>query len=135
MRFRKPATVQEWKGRVHHNVRIYAAQYMTVALIIGLVVVLSHPWRLAQWTSVSVVVLACIRCWYVNEPWTVYSIPIHRREQCLMLGPLAVALVVFGGLLQTIVWVLGVTMVLDVGHASLRVVDVNTVSEETIVEV
>ena len=118
--FSRPEGFLVWKQRVQNNVRIYAAEYMTVGLVIGIGVVVSHPWRLLQWGCVMLVLLACIRSWYMNEPWTVYGVSIQRREQCLLLGPFAVAVVVFGGLLTTIMWVVFVTVVVDLGHASLH---------------
>lgn len=117
-RLRHPGGIEEWSTRLRHNLRHFAPQYCGATSLIGLGIICANPISIFAWSLFGGLLGGAIRCHYVDEIWHVRDVPMSRREQKLVLIPCCVLVLVFGGLLPTMMWILTVAGFLVGLHAS-----------------
>ena len=115
--FERPTTLSAVRDRVAHNARAFAVVYSAVYGIVGVAVIVSDPLRLLTWLLFGSVGFGVVRSYHTNEVWELSDVRLRRREQLMVLVPLAVAIAVFGGLLISALWVVFIGTSLCLGHA------------------
>jgi len=92
--------------------------YAGATSLLGLGIICANPISIFAWALFVGLLCANVRCHYVDEVWVVRDVPMTRREQQFVLVPLCVVVLVFGGLLPTLMWILSVSGCLVGLHAS-----------------
>jgi len=118
--FSRPSGVEEWVARVRANAATFGAIYAGTSVALSTGIILSNPLSAVWWSVFAVVLGFTVRSQYIDEVWTVHGTTLAKRQQALVLGPLLVAVVVFGGLLPTFLWIIAVSSLVSGAHASLR---------------
>jgi len=122
--FTRPLSIRSWNKRVKHNVSRYGKYYASWYVLITAAIVFADPFKLVVWLILLGVCSITIHTHYNPIDIKLNRIVVDSRLQKLLLIPICTSVVVFGGVLNTVLWVLMVGSLTNGIHASLRSLNV-----------
>jgi hypothetical protein len=118
--FSKPESREVWLQRVRGNFAHYRSIYAIVFVIVLVYTVLSSPLLLLGLTLLAGAWAYAFVLTSPETPIMVAGFELRRREKLLALGPFSLLVVVICGLINSLVWVLFLTVLLSLPHASFH---------------
>jgi len=118
--FSKPETRDVWLARVRANFSHYRSLYGILFAVVLVYTVLSSPLLLL---GLSVLAFAWLYAFVLTSPETPINIAgfeLKRREKVLALAPFSLLVVVLCGLINSLIWVVILTTILALPHASFH---------------
>ena len=116
--YSRPHTVEEATRRLRANLGFFSNTYTAVFGVMALLTVLSNP-------TLFIAVVLLVAGWSAfvasgDKPLRIGSVELQRSEKLVVLSALTTIVVVFGGLISNVLWVLTSSALIVCAHGVLR---------------
>lgn len=118
--FSKPADRTEWLQRVRANFSHYKKIYALVFIAVLLYTVLSSPWVLIGLGLLAGAWAYCFVLVSPDTPLEIAGFELRRREKLFVLVPFSVFVVAFCGLINSLIYVVFLSGLISLPHASFH---------------
>lgn len=118
--FSKPENRELWLQRVRTNFSRYRSLYAILFLAVLVYTVLSSPLLLL---GLAMLASAWAYAFVLKKPEDaieVFGIELRSRQKLMALAPFTLIIVVFTGMINSLIWVLILTVILALPHASFH---------------
>jgi len=118
--FSKPETRDVWLQRVRFNFGHYRSLYGILLVAVAIYTVLSSPLLLMGLTLLAGAWAYAFVLTSPETPITIAGFELRRREKLFALAPFSILVVTLCGLINSLVYVLFLTVLLSLPHASFH---------------